>query len=157
MTYAYSHERTGPFLAPVEFKTPQAALEMGRARLDEKTVKVVYVAKVRELKPSDGLLPPELFFGEMEERLVTRFGSAAAEWMESWSSDGRLAEVYSAVAGFFDEALPMEMPFLVPLVVRGYHMFGGEAARESDFVPGARPEDPDEIEPSGLPSIKDLM
>jgi len=67
---------SGPWLELDEYKTPQQALDSGRASFQWP---VVWVAKMRHVDASDVMPPIEQFMGEVSERLATLHGGTVAE------------------------------------------------------------------------------
>lgn len=125
--YMVSNSASGPWLELIATNNPQTALDNARAKMDWK---VIWVAKMRPLKGEDIMPEPEMLWGEIMERLVTKHGSTAANsFAEDAKKDKLCKELIDAATKHMRD---VESTAMVPAIKRPYG--ANQNVRKPDFT-----------------------
>ncbi len=117
--YAWSDKATGPWDG--KHKRPDLALGSGRANLPRG--KIVYVAHIEPIKPSDGLPNILALVGEVRENLVDKYGSGADDFFDNPKLMGAFLIEDHRIKQEFDKFIDgiVDVGFVAPVTIRAYN------------------------------------
>ncbi len=141
--YQVSGSENGPWLELTVTSNPVQALARGRASFDWP---IVWVAKMRLIRGVDILPPQEVLFGDLEELVSVRHGSAMADALHQSLNTKAYRRIEAVLTGhLLDEGVTVLVPDIK-------HRYGkDQAVRPSDFLTPAEAPAKKKI------SLKDLL
>lgn len=124
-SYQVSNNPDGPWLDMIRADTPQKALDHARAAFGWARV---WVAKMRSLRAEDIAPSREMYFAEMQERVVETLGSSVNDELEEFYS----AFPYEVLLDVLDKRLDsMSVDVVLPAIKRVYGT--GQNVKPTDF------------------------
>jgi hypothetical protein len=125
--YQIAESPNGPWLELQVTNNPVHALAYARASFAD--WRVVWIARMRPIRGSDLLPTPEVMFGEMEEMISDRYGSAMADLLHDALNAEAYRHIETALTGHL---LDEEVDVLVPAIKKSY--IKDQAVRPTDFI-----------------------